>query len=237
MESQRSGNLAAEDSPSGLGRTLGKRVGGNPSRVRISHPPQRPGHGRPAIRTGRVGLALSATSVALVAATAALGPSVTVPVRDGGGFPPYAATAHPSPATVTALLIAAAIIGALGVLLCRRALRAGWRPRARPLVLAGCLIAVALTFVPHIGSADPESYAAYGREAAIGIDPYAGDPSALAARGDPYGGIVEPPWQHTPSVYGPLATLEQDAAARIAGDHPRTAVWLLNVVGAGAFIA
>src|SRR5262249_301737 len=27
------------DSPSGLGRTLGKRVGGNPSRVRISHPP------------------------------------------------------------------------------------------------------------------------------------------------------------------------------------------------------
>ena len=30
---------SAEDSPSGLGRTLGKRVGGNPSRVRISHPP------------------------------------------------------------------------------------------------------------------------------------------------------------------------------------------------------
>src|SRR5262249_37736310 len=30
-----------EDSPSGLGRTLGKRVGGNPSRVRISHPPPR----------------------------------------------------------------------------------------------------------------------------------------------------------------------------------------------------
>ena len=30
---------AAEDSPSGLWRTLGKRVGGNPSRVRIPHPP------------------------------------------------------------------------------------------------------------------------------------------------------------------------------------------------------
>lgn len=28
-----------EDSPRGLGRTLGKRVGGNPSRVRISYPP------------------------------------------------------------------------------------------------------------------------------------------------------------------------------------------------------
>lgn len=31
--------LRLEDSPSGLGRTLGKRVGGNPSRVRISYPP------------------------------------------------------------------------------------------------------------------------------------------------------------------------------------------------------
>ncbi len=34
--------FAAEDSPSGLGRTLGKRVGGNPSRVRISYPPHPP---------------------------------------------------------------------------------------------------------------------------------------------------------------------------------------------------
>ncbi len=34
--------FAAEDSPRGLGRTLGKRVGGNPSRVRISYPPQSP---------------------------------------------------------------------------------------------------------------------------------------------------------------------------------------------------
>ena len=32
----------AEDSPSGLGRTLGKRVGGNPSRVRIPYPPRLP---------------------------------------------------------------------------------------------------------------------------------------------------------------------------------------------------
>src|SRR6267154_2798833 len=31
--------LPTEDSPSGLGRTLGKRVGGNPSGVRISYPP------------------------------------------------------------------------------------------------------------------------------------------------------------------------------------------------------
>ena len=33
----------AEDSPRGLGRTLGKRVGVTPSRVRISYPPRAPG--------------------------------------------------------------------------------------------------------------------------------------------------------------------------------------------------
>ena len=38
--------FAAEDSPSGLGRTLGKRVGGNPSRVRISYPPPVPHRAR-----------------------------------------------------------------------------------------------------------------------------------------------------------------------------------------------
>ncbi len=36
----------AEDSPRGLGRTLGKRVGGNPSRVRISYPPPVPHRAR-----------------------------------------------------------------------------------------------------------------------------------------------------------------------------------------------
>jgi hypothetical protein len=159
-----------------------------------------------------------------------------VPVRPGHGFPPYAGTAHPSAGLVTGLLVAAVGTGSAGVLLGWLALRRGWRPPIRRLVIAGCLVAGAMTLLPHIGSADPESYAAYGHEAAIGIDPYAADPSALTAPGDPYGGIVEPPWQHTSSVYGPLATLEQDVAARIAGDHPRTAVWLLDLVGGLAFI-
>jgi hypothetical protein len=161
---------------------------------------------------------------------------VAVPVRTGGGFPPYAGHAHPSAALVTGLLIAAVVTGATGVALCWLALRRGWRPPVRRLVIVGSFVAIALTFLPHIGSADPESYAAYGREAAIGVDPYHADPTAtLTARHDPYAGIVEAPWQHTSSVYGPLATWEQDAATRVAGDDPRTAVWLLNLVGAIAF--
>ena len=38
---RRSVSFSAEDSPRGLGRTLGKRVGFTPSRVRISYPPPR----------------------------------------------------------------------------------------------------------------------------------------------------------------------------------------------------
>jgi hypothetical protein len=134
------------------------------------------------------------------------------------------------------VLIAAVLTGTTGLALGWVALRRGWRPPARPLAVAGCLVAVLLTFLPHVGSADPESYAAYGREAAVGLDPYRDAPDVLANTGDPYGKVVEPPWQHTPSVYGPLATLEQDAAARVAGGDPRTAVWLLNLVGGLAFI-
>ena len=44
--SQRHVMFPAEDSPRGLGRTLGKRVGGNPSRVRISYPPPVPHRAR-----------------------------------------------------------------------------------------------------------------------------------------------------------------------------------------------
>src|SRR3954464_8427637 len=42
-----------EDSPRGLGRTLGKRVGFTPSRVRISYPPPRPPWGDYAVSTAR----------------------------------------------------------------------------------------------------------------------------------------------------------------------------------------
>jgi hypothetical protein len=136
---------------------------------------------------------------------------------------------------VTALLISAALIGAAGVALAWLALRRGWAPNARRLVLAGCVGAVALTFVPHVGTADPESYAAYGRIAAQGDDPYTVAPDRLAARGDPYGALVEAPWEHTTSVYGPVATLEEQAAAQLASDDARTAVWLLNLAGALAF--
>src|SRR3954469_22135799 len=62
---------ALEDSPSGLWRSLGKRVGGNPSGVRISHPPHstRPLPGTPSSNCCRRNAAHATIGRAVLALT------------------------------------------------------------------------------------------------------------------------------------------------------------------------
>jgi alpha-1,6-mannosyltransferase len=176
-------------------------------------------------------------SIALVALVAALGPSAVEPPLPGaGGAPPYAGTAHPPAGLVVSLLGVAVALGAVGIWRAELALRRGWAPAPRRLLAAAALAAGLLALTPPIGTADPQSYAAYGRLAATGRDPYATTPAELAATGDPVGRAVEPPWQHTPSVYGPLATAEQALVARVAGPSVRTIVGLLAAINAGAFL-
>lgn len=178
-------------------------------------------------------------SVALMVLTAALGPSAAVPPLPGrrlGPLPPYAASAGPAAELVTALLAAAVLLGAAGLLGASRALARGWQPDPRRLVAAGALAAAALAVLPPIGSADPKSYAAYGRMAATGYDPYSTTPRQLAGKGDPVGAAVEPPWQDSPSVYGPVATAEEALVAFVAGDSTLAAVGLLGLLNAGAFL-
>ena len=71
-----------------------------------------------------------------------------------------------------------------------------------------CVGALALLTGPF-GSADHTNYAAYGRIAAQGGDPYLVPPEAWAGGLDPVTSAVEPPWTETVSVYGPFATLLQ----------------------------
>src|SRR3954452_16866365 len=89
--------------------------------------------------------------------------------------------------------------------------------------------------LPPIGSADSLSYAAYGRMAATGHDPYTTTPAGLARTGGPVAAAGEGPWQQTPSVYGPIATAEQAAASAVAGRNVALTVWLLGLVNALAF--
>lgn len=109
-----------------------------------------------------------------------------------------------------------------------------WRPGTRRLLAVGLLATAAYAVTPPIGSADPLSYAAYGRMAGTGHDPWSTAPRQLARAGDPVARAVEPPWQDTPSVYGPLAAGEQDVAARVGGTDVAATVELLDVIGAAA---
>jgi hypothetical protein len=198
-------------------------------------PATRPAPRDPAAR-GRAGLALVALSVALVAATAALGESVaTRGLGPGGALPPYAAAVRPSPWLVVALLVAATLAGAAGSLLAFGALARGWAPRPRRLLAGGLVAAFALLLVPPTSSDDLYSYTAYGRMAALGRDPYTTAPADLGD--DPVAREAGDPWRDQPSVYGPVATAQQALALRIAGPHVRTAAALLALAAALAFAA
>lgn len=164
--------------------------------------------------TPRASLAAMTASVSLVALVALLGASAATPPT--GASPPFSLDAHPGPWLVTALLAAAVLLGAAGVHGAWRSARRGWTPSIRRLLAASALTVGVLVLLPPIGSADPQSYAAYGQMVVVGHDPYVTTPAQL---GGPYGNTVEAPWRDTPSIYGPIATAEQSLAAHIAGPH------------------
>jgi hypothetical protein len=171
-----------------------------------------------------------------IAICALLGPSATeAPLgrRDNNATPPWHVTASPSPWLVSGLLAFAVLAG---VVVLGLGLTGRWQPCPRRLIGAGMLAAAALAVLPPIGSADPLSYAAYGRMVSTGHDPWTTTPAQLAAR-DPVERAVEVPWQHTASVYGPLATVEQAGASAIAGRDVALTVLLLDLAGGAVFIA
>lgn len=193
--------------------------------------PARPGRPAPLAP-----LLAATASVLLVLMVAVLGPSAAEPPLPGPGLLPLSFAASPPAALVMGLLAAATLLGAVGIAGCWRAVRTGWSPDPRRLLATGALGAALLAVVPPVGSADPLSYAAYGRMAVTGHDPYATTPRTLAAAGDPVARAVEAPWQDSPSVYGPLATAEQRLVSQLAGRSVRTAVALLGLLNALAFV-
>ncbi len=191
----------------------------------------------PATRGGTAILvALGGCIVALVV-VAALGASDVEPRLPGGGhWPPW--TMHglqAHPLGVVVALITTLIVSGITVALALRATAHGWTPRPARLLGAGLLAVLALTLVPATGSADPESYAAYGRMASVGRDPYRTTPAQMVAIGDPIAAAVEDPWKNTASVYGPLATAEQRFASSIGERSVRTTVVVLSVINAVGF--
>ena len=183
---------------------------------------------RSARRQARFAVAACIASVAVMTVVAALGPSAAVPSYPSASpWPPWSADADPSPGLVTIALWAALLLGAAGLIAGLLAARSGWRPRASRLI-AGSFVAVAvLTVTPPLASTDMLDYAIYGRITVLGASPYQMTPLQLKAAGDPVGAVAPVPWERDPSVYGPLATATEWAAAELGGaSAARTLFWL-----------
>jgi hypothetical protein len=138
-----------------------------------------------------------------------------------------------SAATSTVMTIGAILLSSLGLVGLLGANRRGWCPSPRKLFGAGVIAVAILTNVTPVGSSDTASYAAYGRIAALGLDPYVITPGEL---GGAYGQLVSHTWRGTPSVYGPVATWIQATAAHIGGDRPWLTVWVLMLANGAAFL-
>lgn len=132
------------------------------------------------------------------------------------------------------LTAAALAAGTTGLGLCLYALRRGWTASPRVVLAAGLIAAAALALAPPFGSSDHLSYAAYGRMAVTGHDPYITTPAMLARLGDPVARAVQD-WRASPSVYGSLASGGQALASWIGGTSPRLTVFVLSLLGLAAF--
>ncbi|MFN0285170.1 MAG: polyprenol phosphomannose-dependent alpha 1,6 mannosyltransferase MptB, partial [Kineosporiaceae bacterium] len=188
----------------------------------------------------RTALGCGVLSVGGLVAVAALGDSAAVPgLGPATLLPPWDLGATPSSALVTVLLAVAWTLGAGAVLCGLVALRrngfVGWSPRSTAL-LAVAAVGV-LVVVPPLGSADHLSYAAYGRIAVQGGDPYLVPPAQWRGGSDPVAGAVQPPWEQTPSVYGPVATAAQALSAAVGDGSLRRTIWAWQLLCGLAFLA
>lgn len=186
---------------------------------------------------GRTALGAIALSLTLMALVGIWRSPAAVPRLDGPGIFPSLPWTPANDLGVTLVLWVAVILGAGGIAAGLQAVRVGWRPGSRGLLLGGALAAAVLAAAPPMGSTDPMDYAAYGRMAVLGLNPHVITPAQFRESGDPVALLAPHEWENLPSVYGPLATGAQWMAATLGGD---SAVWIvlwLKVWNCLAFVA
>jgi len=190
------------------------------------------------LATGLTWFAVAAIGVALLLMIGASAvrdswesPAIAMP----GAGPPWAFSPHLSLGLVSAALWTSAILGGLGVLAGLAALARGARLPVRLLIAIGIAAVALFTVAPPTGSNDALDYAVYGRIAVLGHNPYQMTPIQLRRTGDPVGRAAPHTWSHFVTVYGPLATGEQWAAASLGGTSAARIVFWLKLWGAIAF--
>jgi len=134
------------------------------------------------------------------------------------------------------ILYASDILACLGLAGMLWAHSQGWRPNPRHLLLISSAIVAVMVCLTPVGSSDTASYAAYGRIAAQGGNPYVTNPAAWLGHHSAYTQAVGTMWRAQSSVYGPFATVIQSFAASIGGPHVATTVWVLMILNGAVFI-
>jgi hypothetical protein len=117
----------------------------------------------------------------------------------------------------------------------------GWRPNPTRLFLLSAAIVAVMVSITPVGSSDTASYAAYGRIAAQGGNPYSAHATpaawlAIHPAFSNYYGVIGRLWKTQPSVYGPIATGIQSAAAHVGGANVAHTIWILMILNGLAFI-
>jgi hypothetical protein len=114
----------------------------------------------------------------------------------------------------------------------------GWRPDPRRLLLVSASIVAVMVSLTPVGSSDIASYAAYGRIASLGGNPYSrqGTPLHFLTAHSAYTQVVGVVWKGQRSVYGPVATAIQSFAAWIGGPDVATTIWILMILNGAVFI-
>src|SRR6516225_5927033 len=189
-------------------------------------------------------VSLSALGLGLVAFT---GLCATAPATGGSTLPvllPLTALARrlgapalsPYPANV--IMNAGLTLCCLGLAGMLWANSRGWRPDPRRVFWSAAAVIAVLVNITPVGSSDVASYAAYGRIAALGHNPYVYLPADLpGGLRNPYTALVGIQWPRTPSVYGPVATWMHLAAALVGGSRPWLTIWVLMIMTGIAYLA
>jgi hypothetical protein len=186
----------------------------------------------------RVAMALSGAGLLLSALVGAMAPNTaTLPIR----LPLSRLLQHFLPSLLHQDVLAMTLVYAGDILACLGlagmlwAHSQGWRPDPRKLLaVSACVVAVLVSLTP-VGSSDTASYAAFGRIAALGGNPYVTSP-AQALKHSHYLHVVGTVWQTQVSVYGPIATWVQRFAASIGGANVATTIWVLMILNGAVFI-
>ena len=146
---------------------------------------------------------------------------------------------HDGPTAVqwSVILWLVELLGVASLVLGLVAVRRGWRPRPRRLILGSVIAVIALMVIPPIDNGDPLYYAAYGRIAVLGHSPYVMTPVQLMPSADPIRAVVPFHQQDPPSRYGPVATGSEAAASELGGTSVARTLFWLKVWNALAYLA